>query len=146
MPELSDVEGYKRYFNRHAGGRRIERVDVVDPAMLRGGSVRGLAGEVLGHARRHGKWLIADAGSATVLMHFGMTGLLRFGSYGDRHMHDRVVFVLDRGELRFRDMRKFGGVWVVRDQRGVLELSEQVRQVIQDKVYENLVKRRHAFA
>src|SRR2546423_11405698 len=90
--------------------------------MLRGGDVRGLAGEELGRARRHGKWLVAETGPATVLIHFGMTGLLHFGAFGDRHIHDRVVFVLDRGELRIRDMRKFGGVWIARDQRAVLEL------------------------
>ena len=125
MPELSDVEGFKRYLNRHAAGRRIERVDVVDRSMLRMGSVRGLAGSELGPARRHGKWLIAEAGPATVLMHFGMTGLLHWSGdrAGDRrHVHDRVVFVLDGGELAYRDMRKFGGVWIVRDEGQVDEL------------------------
>ena len=123
MPELSDVEGFKRYLNRHAAGRRIERVDLVDRSMLRMGSVRGLAGCELGSARRHGKWLIAEAGLATVLMHFGMTGLLHWsGNGGARHVHDRVVFVLDGGELAYRDMRKFGGVWIAREARRVDEL------------------------
>ena len=121
MPELSDVEGFKRYFNRHAAGRTIRRVEVVDPPMLRGGSVRGLAGERFDRARRHGKWLLAPAGRATVLMHFGMSGLLRWsgGEPAPRHPHDRVVFDLAGGELRFRDMRKFGGVWIARDAAAV---------------------------
>ena len=40
MPELPDVEGFKRYFNRHGAGRRIEGVDVPDRMMLRSGSGR----------------------------------------------------------------------------------------------------------
>src|SRR5947199_160128 len=32
MPELPDVEGYRRYLARHAEGQRIARVDVPDPA------------------------------------------------------------------------------------------------------------------
>ncbi len=124
MPELSDVEGFKRYLNRHAAGRRIERVEVVDRSMLRKGSVRGLAGAELGSAHRHGKWLIADADAATVLMHFGMTGLLHWTADQEarRHVHDRVVFVVDGGELAYRDMRKFGGVWIARDESQVRDL------------------------
>jgi formamidopyrimidine-DNA glycosylase len=114
MPELPDVEGFKRYFNRYAAGRRIEGVDVLDRAMLRSGSVRGLRGRDVGRARRHGKWMLADAGRATILMHFGMTGLLHWSRDGERHRHDRFVLVLGGGELSYRNMRRFGGVHVAR--------------------------------
>jgi formamidopyrimidine-DNA glycosylase len=121
LPELPDVEGFKRYLNRHAAGRRIEALDVRDPMMLRGGSTRGLRGAELGRARRHGKWLLAGAGpNATILMHFGMTGLLHWtASPGDRHPHDRVVLRLDGGELSYRNMRRFGAVHVARGEDGV---------------------------
>ncbi len=46
-----------------------------------------------------------------------MTGLLEWSERGDRHPHDRMVFVCRGGELRYRNMRKFGGVWLVRDER-----------------------------
>src|SRR4051794_11411976 len=114
MPELPDVEGFKRYFNRYAPGRRIAAVEVLDRAMLRSGSERGLAGRRFERARRHGKWLLAEAGDATVLMHFGMTGLLHWSSRGERHQHDRVVFRLGGGELAYRNMRRFGAVHVAR--------------------------------
>ncbi|HET6777141.1 MAG TPA: zinc finger domain-containing protein, partial [Actinomycetota bacterium] len=29
-----------------------------------------------------------------------------------RHRHDRVVFVLEQGELRYRNMRTLGGLWL----------------------------------
>src|SRR3954470_717454 len=119
MPELSDVEGFRRYLARHAAGRRIERVEVRDATLLRNTTPQGLGhavrGERFGEPRRHGKGLFADAGAATVAMHFGMTGLLHWtADAGYSHQHDRVVFRLDGGQLAYRNMRKFGGVWLAR--------------------------------
>lgn len=47
-----------------------------------------------------------------------MTGLLRWARAGEeRHRHDRVIFVCQRGELRYNNMRRLGGIWLARDQR-----------------------------
>jgi formamidopyrimidine-DNA glycosylase len=117
MPELPDVEGYRRVAEP-AAGRRIERVDVIDRALLRGGRASAIEGERFGDFSRHGKWLVVPAGDAEVLMHFGMTGRLDWERRGtDRHVHDRIVFVCRGGELRYRNMRKFGGVWISRSGR-----------------------------
>jgi formamidopyrimidine-DNA glycosylase len=106
------VEGYRRAGER-AAGRRIERVDVVDRTLLRGGRPEAVEGERFGDFERHGKWLFAPAGEAEVLMHFGMTGRLDWEPRrAGRHVHDRIVFVCRGGELRYRNMRKFGGVWI----------------------------------
>lgn len=35
MPELPDIEGYRRYLARHAQGRRIVRVEALDPEIIR---------------------------------------------------------------------------------------------------------------
>jgi formamidopyrimidine-DNA glycosylase len=120
MPELPDVEHFRRFFSDHAAGRTIERVLVPDPGILRGIDAkpldRALRGNRFLKPDRHGKWLIAWTTGPTVLIHFGMTGDLSWaeGPAG-RHRHDRVVFVLDRGELRYRNMRKFGGLWLAHD-------------------------------
>jgi formamidopyrimidine-DNA glycosylase len=121
MPELPDVEGFRRYLARHAQGRRIERVEVLDAELVRNRSAQALGRAVRGARfaapRRHGKWLIAPVGDVELLIHFGMTGLLRWSrDSGDRHVHDRVIFACEGGELRYRNMRRFGGVWVARDQ------------------------------
>ena len=117
MPELPDVEGFRREA-RKAAGRRIERVDVIDAALLRGGQRATVQGQRFGEPMRHGKWLIFPAGDAEVLMHFGMTGRLDWAPpRSERHRHDRIVFVCRGGELRYRNMRKFGGVWVWRRSR-----------------------------
>jgi formamidopyrimidine-DNA glycosylase len=112
VPELPDVEGFRRVALR-ASGRRIERVDVLERTLLRGGRPDAVEGERFGEFERHGKWLFAPAGDAEVLIHFGMTGRLDWEPRrAERHVHDRIVFVCRGGELRYRDMRKFGGVWV----------------------------------
>ena len=52
-------------------------------------------------------------------MHFGMTGLLAWHREGEpRHRHDRLVFACEGGELRYRNMRRFGGFWLARDRDG----------------------------
>jgi formamidopyrimidine-DNA glycosylase len=121
MPELSDVEGFRRYFARFAAGRRVRSVAVADPLLLRNATPQGLGrairGRRFGAPERHGKWLIAPAGRAEVLFHFGMTGLLVWSrDERELHCHDRVVFRLEGGELRYRNMRRFGGVWLARSQ------------------------------
>jgi formamidopyrimidine-DNA glycosylase len=120
VPELPDVEHFRRFLARHAAGRRIERVVTTDPAILRGISPealdRALRGQRFEEPERHGKWLLAWTTGPAVLMHFGMTGDLGWGrDAGGRHRHDRVVFVTDGGELRYRNMRKFGGLWLAHD-------------------------------
>jgi formamidopyrimidine-DNA glycosylase len=120
MPELPDVEGFRRYFDRHAAGRRVERVQVIDRTMLRNSSPqavgRALRDRRLEKPARRGKWLVAPAGGPVLLLHFGMTGLLaEVNRENGPHRHDRLLLHLDDGTLAYRNMRKFGGVWLARD-------------------------------
>src|SRR5579862_6339946 len=121
MPELPDVEGFRRHLARYAAARMVDRVDVLDRLLVRNRTPRSLAqaldGRRFGNPERHGKWLIVPVGEVQMLMHFGMTGRLRWSSSGDRDRYDRVVFVCEGGELRYSDMRRFGGVWLARDDR-----------------------------
>lgn len=128
MPELPDVEGFRRVLATHGQGHRVTRVDVADPGVLREVTARRLAraveGRRLAEPERRGKWLLMrtapEAGSRhpddapTVLLHFGMTGGLVTAPPGEpAAAHDRVTFVLDDGtELRYRDQRKLRGLWL----------------------------------
>lgn len=117
MPELPDVEQYRRFLARRAVGRRIHRVRVTDSGVLRNTTAAAL-GRALHHHRfeepdRHGKWLVAWTSGPAVLFHFGMTGDLVWGESPEgRHRHDRVVVEMEGGELRYRNMRKLGGLWL----------------------------------
>lgn len=121
MPELPDVEGWKRYVNRYARGRRIRSVSAPSPDDLRNTTASGLgravSGRRFGDARRHGKWLMAPTDEGpTVVFHFGMSGSLTWTAAPDGlHDHDRVVFGLDGGRLTYRSQRRLGGIWSAGD-------------------------------
>jgi formamidopyrimidine-DNA glycosylase len=124
MPELPDVEHFRRFLAGRATGARIQRVVTTDPQILRNASPAALDGAMRGHRfeepERHGKWLMAWTTGPAVLIHFGMTGQLGWAGSQEaratpRHRHDRMVFETDRGELRYRNMRKLGGVWLAHD-------------------------------
>jgi formamidopyrimidine-DNA glycosylase len=117
VPELPEVEAYRRFFAEHAMGRTVRAVDVLDPAIVRNAAAgdvgRALAGRRFEEPGRHGKWLVCPAEGPVLLFHFGMTGdLVWSGDEPDRHRHDRLVLVFDGGELRYRNMRRLGGVWL----------------------------------
>lgn len=127
MPELPDVEGFRRVFASNAVGRPVRRVDVLDAGVLRDVTAERLSGTLLGRRfaepRRHGKWLIAPANASAVLLHFGMTGSLHWVGPGQQpHRHDRVVLGFGDGELRYRDMRKLQGLRLVDYPGGVDEV------------------------
>lgn len=120
MPELPDVEEFRRRLAAHGRGRRIRRTLVTDPGILRNVEARALDRALRGarfeEPERLGKWLIAWTTGPAVLIHFGMTGdLLPAPGPDGRHRHDRVIFELDRGELRYRNMRKLGGLWLAHE-------------------------------
>jgi formamidopyrimidine-DNA glycosylase len=128
MPELPDVEGFRRVLADHAVGARIERVDVSDAGVLRGVTASeldaALRDQRFSEPDRHGKWLIAGTSGPTVLMHFGMTGGLRWVNRGaPAERFDRVSFVTPVGDLRFADMRKLQGITLAHD-------DDEVRSVI----------------
>ncbi|MEU3274184.1 DNA-formamidopyrimidine glycosylase family protein [Saccharomonospora sp. NPDC006951] len=119
MPELPDVEGFRRVLAEHAAGVPIRKVDVHDRQVLHDTNAaalrEALSGNRFAEPRRHGKWLIAgiDGDRRTVLIHFGMTGELVWTERdASAHRYDRVVFGFDSGDLRYRDMRKLKGLWL----------------------------------
>ena len=127
MPELPDVEGFRRVLSGHAVGRPIRRVEVLDADVVHGVTAGELANALRGRRFRepwrHGKNLvvpITGRPSPAVLLHFGMTGSLQWATNPEtRHRHDRIVFGFADGELRFRDMRKLHGLRFARDPKAV---------------------------
>ncbi|MFN2543666.1 MAG: Fpg/Nei family DNA glycosylase [Actinomycetota bacterium] len=128
MPELPDVESYRRFFSRHAAGRTVRRTVVPDPAILRNTDPqtldRALKGRRFEEPERVGKWLLCWTDGPALLLHFGMTGFLVWSQdEPERHRHDRVILELDTGdELRYRNMRKLGGAWLAHDRAEAAEV------------------------
>ena len=122
MPELPDVEGFRRLLAATAAGQRIRGVTVPAREIVRNTSPqalgRALAGGRIGQPRRHGKWLCAPAAGRVLLLHFGMDGGLAWVPAADvpgspPGRYDRLVLRCERGELRYRSRRKLGGAWLV---------------------------------
>ncbi|MGD8999916.1 MAG: DNA-formamidopyrimidine glycosylase family protein [Granulosicoccaceae bacterium] len=120
MPELPDVEVYKQYFDATALHRRIEHVHVESPALLANTTPQGL-GRALKHktlqaTRRHGKYLfIALNGSGWLVLHFGMTGKLKYFQHrGDTPAYTRLLIGFENGyHLAYIAPRKLGRIALV---------------------------------
>jgi formamidopyrimidine-DNA glycosylase len=127
VPELPEVETIRRDLESRIVGRRITAVRIppdsgkavpvlkgIDEASFR----EGIVGARIEAMERRGKYLAArlDTG-AFIVVHLRMTGtLLHRAQDAEPDRFLRAVLVLDDGtELRFADIRKFGGLWLVED-------------------------------
>ncbi|MBD3233348.1 MAG: Fpg/Nei family DNA glycosylase [candidate division Zixibacteria bacterium] len=122
MPELPDVETFKRYFNATSLHKKIEKVMVEDDDILEGISQRGLKLKLknrkLERSRRHGKYLFAELdNNYYLIMHFGMTGFLSYARSKEYLGNNpRVILKFSDGYyLSYDCQRKLGKVSVIND-------------------------------
>jgi formamidopyrimidine-DNA glycosylase len=119
MPELPDVEIFRRTVAGSSLHRRVVRVRVLDEYVVRGRGGRSLGAKLRGASlestARHGKQLFVTLSSGSFLvMHFGMTGYVSTDEEPPRFT--RVVLHFEHGRpLAFVDMRKLGFLAVVDD-------------------------------
>jgi formamidopyrimidine-DNA glycosylase len=121
MPELPDVELYKRRLDDHALHRKITGVVVSDARILgdlkKAQFVARLQGNRLEGSRRHGKHLLVRlARNGWLTLHFGMTGDLRYVEPPDADVpYDRVRFEFKGGSLAYINRRMLGRVGLADD-------------------------------
>jgi formamidopyrimidine-DNA glycosylase len=116
MPELAEVEYYRKQWD--AGlGRRVASVELhAKTRVFRGTDIKSIIRELPGLRYREssarGKRMLFRFGSkAWVALHLGMTGKLRAELLPFRPAkHDHLVIRLDRMALVFVDPRQFGRV------------------------------------
>jgi len=127
MPELPEVETIVNQLRPHLRGRRIETVWVGWERIVDRPSVSEfrwrLSGQTFAGAQRRGKFLIFPLLDGDhLLIHLRMTGSLLLRSPGveeDRHTH--AVLTIDDGQrLHYRDVRKFGRLYLVEDPEEVV--------------------------
>jgi len=116
VPELPEVETIRLALEPHLVGRRLERVEIHDPRLVRPFEPIAVANELEGERvsalERRGKYLIVrfESGRA-LLIHLRMTGSLRHAAAGSLadDPHRRAVVTLDDGsDVAYRDVRRFG--------------------------------------
>jgi formamidopyrimidine-DNA glycosylase len=121
MPELPDVELYKRRLDGHALHRKITGVVVNDARILgdlkKAQFVARLKGNQLERSRRHGKHLLVRlARDGWLTLHFGMTGDLRYVEPPKAEVpYDRVRFEFEDGALVYVNRRMLGRVGLTDD-------------------------------
>ncbi|HKJ68658.1 MAG TPA: DNA-formamidopyrimidine glycosylase family protein [bacterium] len=120
MPELPDVEVFRQYFDATSLHQRVTAVDTRDARVLEDITPEtfreALTGREFAASSRHGKNFFAhlDAGNF-LLLHFGMTGELKYFEHPDQEPdHTRVLFTFDNGwHLGYVNMRMLGKVNVI---------------------------------
>ena len=117
MPELPDVEVFRKYMDSTSLHQRIVEVEVRADAVLGETTPQQLKEKVLNHqfsaTRRHGKHLFAGLEDGGWLMlHFGMTGFLKyFKDQEESSDHVRILFRFENDyNLAYDCQRKLGRV------------------------------------
>jgi len=116
VPELPEVETIRRQLAPHIEGRRVERVEVLDPRWSEpaapGEIADALEGRRVLSVERRGKYFdVALDDEVHLVMHLRMTGnlLLVPAGDGDKRPYVRVRLGLDDGStVLFSDPRRFG--------------------------------------
>jgi formamidopyrimidine-DNA glycosylase len=115
MPELPEVETIRRQLAPAIEGRRLERIEIVDPRWCEPAPPDEVAQAVenrrIERLDRRGKWLICElADEIHLVMHLRMTGNLLLVPPGDTDRRfKRVQIDLDDGcHVLFCDARRFG--------------------------------------
>jgi formamidopyrimidine-DNA glycosylase len=145
MPELPEAETIARQLQRELAGRtlgavHLTRTDIVhgDPTPLD----ELLPGRKVKRVYRRAKQVIVELGPPVQLVfRLGMTGrlvVIPADAETEPHTHFRAMVAETGCELRFRDPRRFGGIWVLREgseyvgrrlsQVGIEPLDATVRQ------------------
>jgi len=118
MPELPEVETFKRYLDRTSLKQVIKDVQVIDNRIL--DTEEKKLGKFLEAKRfesstRHGKYLLVYLNPQYLVMHFGMSGDLEY--YDDKEdppKSSKVIFQFNNGfNLAYISIRMFGKVSVV---------------------------------
>jgi formamidopyrimidine-DNA glycosylase len=117
MPELPDVESFKRYVDSTALHQTIRSVTVRSRKILRSVSpqrlMRALQKRQFQSSRRYGKWLLIelDRQHGWLALHFGMTGFLTYCKHGPPESpHVRLLIEFAGGAHLAFDCRRLLGM------------------------------------
>ncbi len=126
MPELPEVETIKAELSLHVIGRNIKGVTLLWEGIVRQPSAEEFRSRITGQKivglARRGKYLIFSLnGVESLLVHLKMSGALLLKVPAELNRFIRAIIHLDNGtRIYFRDPRKFGRMWLVKDTDAIL--------------------------
>lgn len=123
MPELPEVETIRRSLAGKVAGRRIKRVEVLLPRLVKWPAADEfqaiLTGKEITRLDRRGKYLVFRLeGNLALVIHLRMTGRLYYGSADTtRDKFTHIIFHLDNGDvLLYADTRTLGTLYAMPDE------------------------------
>jgi formamidopyrimidine-DNA glycosylase len=133
MPELPEVEVTKRGIEPYLVNQKVTAVKIYD-GRLRWPVLKNLDQILLGQKifeiKRRGKYLLLRMDEGHLIIHLGMTGVLRILSPRDElKKHDRVEIGVGKKILRLHDPRKFGAVIWAPDESGEIENHPLIKKL-----------------
>lgn len=131
MPELPDVEVYRRVLDSTSLNRRIAEVATYSDKVLQETPPEAfrarLSGQRITSSLRHGKYLFAGLLSGDhVGLHFGMSGALAFLEEGEEDpRHERCALLFQDGSrLVYISQRQLGRLFWIEDLEGFTRARE----------------------
>jgi len=131
MPELPDVEVFRRYLGSTALHQTIDEVGVRSKRLLKGLSERTLRSHLKGRSiqqtDRHGKYLLAGVkANEWLVLHFGMTGFLKyFKNENKEPEYTQMLISFKNGfHLAYVAPRKLGQIFLIDSKKTLIEEKE----------------------
>jgi formamidopyrimidine-DNA glycosylase len=128
MPELPEVETVKNELTPYIVGRKLTGVTLLWEGIVKTPSVEDFCSRIVGQKitglARHGKYLVIGLTSDDLLvLHLKMSGsLLVSRDSVEPPKYTRAIIHLDgRTNIFFRDPRKFGAMWLVKESSSVTQ-------------------------
>ncbi len=153
MPELPEVETFKRYLDKTSLKQLIKNVQITDNRILDTEEIKithSLKGKRFESSIRHGKYLLVYIKPRYLVMHFGMSGDLKY--YDDKEeppKFSKVIFQFNNGfNLAYISIRMFGKVSVANSIEEFIEDKklgpDAYKMTLED--FQEAVQRRSAIA
>lgn len=152
MPELPDVETFKRYIDSTALHKKIKTVKVNNSEILYNIKSKKLkeklTGKKITDIYRHGKYLFLKlSNNGFLILHFGMTGDIKYFKIKNHQpSHTRVLLEFENDYyLAFDNQRKLGKVGYTDDIESFIEekkIGEDALQLNEDKFLDLFYKKK----
>lgn len=119
MPELPEVETVRKSLLLRLKGRRIQGLTVLHNNVFKDQDVslviEKIKGQRINDIERRGKWLKFVLDDYYLFSHLRMEGKYLYRDIGEKVLkHELVIFNIDdEFELRYKDVRKFGKMYLV---------------------------------
>ena len=153
MPELPEVETFKRYLDKTSLKHLIKDIQVTDNRILNTEESHlkdSLNGKRFESSIRHGKYLLVYLKPRYLIMHFGMSGDLEYyDNKNDPPKFSKVIFQFDNGfSLAYISIRMFGKVSIANSIEEFIENKklgpDAYKMTFED--FQEAVQRRSAIA